>query len=68
MGVLGYLKYNLHNHPAIFMAYAFGLSSPVLLFGVYPYRREQGYKKPVDAPRTYPIPLRAREAISGYDD
>ncbi|KAI8621477.1 hypothetical protein BC830DRAFT_1163702 [Chytriomyces sp. MP71] len=53
-GVFSYLKYNLHNHPAIFMAYAFGLTGPALLLGVYPYRRELGYKKPVDIPRSYP--------------
>ncbi|KAJ3063189.1 hypothetical protein HDU98_000966 [Podochytrium sp. JEL0797] len=69
MGIVyNYLKYNLHNHPAVFMAFAFSLSMPVMLFGVYPYRRQLGYTRPVDVPRTYPMPQREREPISGYDD
>ncbi|KAJ3077764.1 hypothetical protein BCR33DRAFT_785808 [Rhizoclosmatium globosum] len=68
MSVYGYLKYNLHNHPAVFMAFAFGLTMPVMLLGIYPYRREAGYKRPVDVPRSFPLPLRAREPLSGYDD
>ncbi|TPX45344.1 hypothetical protein SeMB42_g04042 [Synchytrium endobioticum] len=66
--VFRYLKSKLYNQPVVFVSFAMALSAPVLLFVVYPLRREAGYKRPVDIPRSFPIPNRAREHITGYDD
>ncbi|KAJ3012517.1 hypothetical protein HKX48_006249 [Thoreauomyces humboldtii] len=41
---------------------------PVMLLTVYPARREMGFKVPVDAPRSYPLPEGPRSNPSGYED
>ncbi|KAI8918518.1 hypothetical protein DFJ77DRAFT_455896 [Powellomyces hirtus] len=68
MGLFTTLRHQLYNYPTIFVSYVLGITGPVLLLTVYPMRREMGYKAPVDAPRSFPIPQGARTFPTGYDD
>ncbi|KAI9102009.1 hypothetical protein DFS34DRAFT_612440 [Phlyctochytrium arcticum] len=68
VGLLTSLKRRFYNYPTIFVSYILALSCPVMMLTVYPWRRENGYRPPVDAPRTFPIPQRARVIPSGYED
>ncbi|TPX36227.1 hypothetical protein SmJEL517_g01548 [Synchytrium microbalum] len=63
-----FLKTSLYKQPVFFASFVMALTAPVLLFVVYPMRREAGYKLPPDIPRSFPIPARQRESVTGYDD
>ncbi|KAI9208853.1 uncharacterized protein BJ171DRAFT_487501 [Polychytrium aggregatum] len=63
-----YLKWCTYHHPVIVASFALSFAGPLLLGVVYPLRREYGYKRPVDAPRSYKFPDRERAATVGYDD
>jgi hypothetical protein len=47
-------KRYFHEKPTIVVSIALGVAGPVLLWGVYPWRRENGAKRPVGAPMSYP--------------
>ncbi|KAL2914471.1 n19m, NADH-ubiquinone oxidoreductase 9.5 kDa subunit [Polyrhizophydium stewartii] len=68
LGAIKSLRNSLYNHPVAFVSSVMGIASPVLLFVVYPIRREMGYKPTPDAPKTYPVPKRARVPLTGFDD
>jgi hypothetical protein len=44
------------------------VAGPVFLWGVYPWRRSNGYQRPVDAPLSYPLVVRPRERPAGFED
>ncbi|KAI9337610.1 hypothetical protein DFJ73DRAFT_849000 [Zopfochytrium polystomum] len=63
-----YLKTSFYEYPTFFTAWVLGIAGCGIIGVVFPIRREMGYARPLDVPRTYPMPQRARVEVSGYDD
>jgi hypothetical protein len=68
--VSGFTKFKhfFHEKPTIVVSIALAVAGPVLLWGVYPWRRSNGYKRPADAPLSYPVTIRPREYPAGFED
>ncbi|CAO3645301.1 unnamed protein product [Cunninghamella blakesleeana] len=57
------------DQPVIFWSFVIGFIGPALVFTVPKVRREYlGFKGVEALPLTYPIPNRARNPPSGYED
>ncbi|KAG0372277.1 MAG: hypothetical protein J3R72DRAFT_429698 [Linnemannia gamsii] len=66
--VFQYLRRAAHDSPYIFTSFVVAAIGPVLVVAVPPIRKSQGYVTPVRIPDTYPLPQRARNPPTGYDD
>ncbi|PWN87836.1 hypothetical protein FA10DRAFT_234093 [Acaromyces ingoldii] len=63
-----YLQRTAHEQPVIFYSLLIGVVGPIAVVTVPPIRRQYGWKPAERIPTSYPIPNRAREEVSGYDD
>ncbi|KAF9910095.1 hypothetical protein BX616_010942 [Lobosporangium transversale] len=66
--VLQYLKRSADKNPYIFVSFVIAAIGPALVVGVPPIRKSMGYVSPARIPETYPLPRRARNPPSGYED
>ncbi|KAF9427127.1 hypothetical protein BGZ94_005425 [Podila epigama] len=66
--VLQYLKRVANDKPYIFTSFVIAAIGPVLVLTVPEIRKSQGYVSPARIPETYPLPNRARNPPSGYED
>ncbi|KIY71506.1 hypothetical protein CYLTODRAFT_450682 [Cylindrobasidium torrendii FP15055 ss-10] len=63
------LQREAHERPVIFYSCIIGGIGPVLALTVPPFREKYlGYKRADPLPKTYPLPNRARQPPSGYED
>ncbi|CAD6892477.1 unnamed protein product [Tilletia controversa] len=63
-----YLQRSAHEQPVVFYSLIIGSVGPVLVLTVPPIRRMYGWKPAERIPTSYPLPQRAREEVSGFDD
>ncbi|KAL9932190.1 hypothetical protein V8E36_008962 [Tilletia maclaganii] len=63
-----YLQRSAHEQPIIFYSLVIGSIGPVLVVTVPGIRRSLGWKPAERIPTSYPLPQRAREEVSGFDD
>ncbi|KAK0545481.1 n19m, NADH-ubiquinone oxidoreductase 9.5 kDa subunit [Tilletia horrida] len=63
-----YLQRSAHEQPVIFYSLLIGSVGPVLVVAVPPIRRYYGWKPAERIPTSYPLPQRAREEVTGFDD
>ncbi|KAF9173917.1 hypothetical protein BGX21_008256 [Mortierella sp. AD011] len=66
--VLQYLKRSASQNPYIFVSFVIAAVGPALVVTVPSIRKSQGYVSPARVPETYPLPQRARNPPSGYED
>ncbi|GJJ72768.1 hypothetical protein EMPS_05126 [Entomortierella parvispora] len=66
--VFQYIRRAAHSNPYIFTSFVVAAIGPVLVVAVPPLRESQGYVRPARVPDTYPLPNRARNPPSGYED
>ncbi|KAG0093454.1 hypothetical protein BGZ93_010856 [Podila epicladia] len=66
--VFQYLKRAANEKPYIFTSFVLAAIGPVLVVTVPEIRKSQGYVSPARIPDTYPLPQRARNPPSGYED
>ncbi|KAI7817588.1 hypothetical protein BC939DRAFT_465547 [Gamsiella multidivaricata] len=66
--VFQYLKQSANKNPYIFVSFVVAAIGPVLVVGVPAIRKNSGYISPARIPDTYPLPNRARNPPSGYED
>ncbi|ODV92882.1 hypothetical protein CANCADRAFT_94786 [Tortispora caseinolytica NRRL Y-17796] len=63
-----YMRWCAHHYPAYFFSLLLGFSFPVAALAVTPLRRKFLYDDHIPIPRTYPLPRRAREPLTGFGD
>ncbi|SPO27698.1 related to nadh-ubiquinone oxidoreductase 9.5 kDa subunit [Ustilago trichophora] len=63
-----YLQYAAHEHPVVFYSILIGSVGPVAVVTVPPIRKAYGWKPSEKVPTSYPLPARARQEITAYDD
>ncbi|KAK0528998.1 n19m, NADH-ubiquinone oxidoreductase 9.5 kDa subunit [Tilletia horrida] len=63
-----YLQRSAHEQPVVFYSLLIGSVGPVLVVTVPAIRRKYGFKPAERIPSSYPLPQRAREEVSGFDD
>ncbi|KAE8216004.1 hypothetical protein CF319_g3180 [Tilletia indica] len=63
-----YLQRSAHEQPVVFYSLLIGSVGPVLVVTVPAIRRQYGWKPAERIPMTYPLPQRARDEVSGFDD
>ncbi|WVQ82173.1 hypothetical protein IAT38_004301 [Cryptococcus sp. DSM 104549] len=69
MSVYRSLQRFAHEKPIIMWSLIVGFSGPLMVLVVPPVRKSLfGYKIPEPIPKTYPLPNRPREAVTGYED
>ncbi|KAF5342500.1 hypothetical protein D9611_001528 [Ephemerocybe angulata] len=67
-GTSKYLQRQAHENPVLFYSCIIGAVGPVLALVVPPVRAHFGYVPPPPLPMGYPVPNRARRAVTGYED
>ncbi|AOW05870.1 hypothetical protein B0I72DRAFT_142429 [Yarrowia lipolytica] len=67
-GPFRYLRWSAHNRPHLFFAFAIGIAGPVAALTLTPLRRKYLYPDHSPLPQSYPLPQRAREQLTGFDD
>ncbi|PWN18288.1 hypothetical protein BCV69DRAFT_301424 [Microstroma glucosiphilum] len=63
-----YLQRSAHEQPVVFFSLLIGCTGPLLVVTIPPIRRSMGWKPAEKVPTSFPVPNRAREELSGYDD
>ncbi|KAI9635525.1 uncharacterized protein MKK02DRAFT_44215 [Dioszegia hungarica] len=63
-----YLQRAAHESPVIFYSLVIGFTGPLMVMTVPPIRKSMGWKPAERVPTTFPLPNRARQPVSGYED
>ncbi|CEH17724.1 hypothetical protein CBOM_04117 [Ceraceosorus bombacis] len=63
-----YMQWAAHEKPEIFFSVLIGSVGPVLVVTVPPLRRRYGFIPAEPIPSSFPVPQRAREEVTEYDD
>ncbi|KAG7527679.1 hypothetical protein FFLO_06695 [Filobasidium floriforme] len=67
-GVYRYLQRMAHEQPVIFWSLGLGAVGPVMALTVPPIRKSMGWKPSERIPTTFPLPNRARQPTTGFED
>ncbi|KAH8089119.1 hypothetical protein HD553DRAFT_339323 [Filobasidium floriforme] len=67
-GVYRYLQRMAHEQPVIFWSFGLGAVGPVMALTVPPIRKSMGWKPSERIPTTFPLPNRARQPTTGFED
>ncbi|KAJ5241299.1 NADH dehydrogenase [Penicillium citrinum] len=63
-----WMRWAAHEKPAIFFSCIIGISGPIMLAVLPPFRRALGDYDPAPIPMSYPIPSGPRQHPKGYED